>query len=442
MEKNNEDIAWEILKNSFDTSKEDEVAKSYEKLTGWSNFKNKFVIARNSIKFNFIYDKNAHSIFGTSVKGKINLFHHEFYSNPEGIEEDNPKIQKLLSHLLYFCYRSKFPPIENIKKHNHYTSDSGWGCMIRCCQMILSRALYKMFKHLNFKTYKAIFKTLIYFMETPFLLEELPDDFVPIMNWFLKQSYTKDPSKEVTIKSFTAPFSIKNICGFGKLFNKTAGEWFSDVYLSQIVDMINTHFKCFPQLKILCSQSCITLSDLVNGMFTKDNTHLKNTDNSIMFRDEKWYYNKMGLIFVSVRLGINKIAEEYINQIKTLFSCKQCIGFIGGKQAYAYYFIGYNESNFFYLDPHITKETAKSLKNEKDLSSYLMKDIHWLPFHDLQTSFTIGFMIRDFKEYNEFIKWVEEYTKGSFPCFGFINNSCIENKEEVKYDINMEDDDF
>ena len=71
-----------------------------------------------------------------------------------------------------------------------------------------------------------------------------------------------------------------------------------------------------------------------------------------------------------------------------------------------------------------------------------MKDIHWLPFHDLQTSFTIGFMIRDFKEYNEFIKWVEEYTKGSFPCFGFINNSCIENKEEVKYDINMEDDDF
>ena len=118
MEKNNEDIAWEILKNSFDTSKEDEVAKSYEKLTGWSNFKNKFIIARNSIKFNFIYDKNAHSIFGTSVKGKINLFHHEFYSNPEGIEEDNPKIQKLLSHLLYFCYRSKFPPIENIKKHS------------------------------------------------------------------------------------------------------------------------------------------------------------------------------------------------------------------------------------------------------------------------------------------------------------------------------------
>ena len=59
MEKNNEDIAWEILKNSFDTSKEDEVAKSYEKLTGWSNSKNKFIIAGNSIKFNFIYDKNA-----------------------------------------------------------------------------------------------------------------------------------------------------------------------------------------------------------------------------------------------------------------------------------------------------------------------------------------------------------------------------------------------
>ena len=50
------------------------------------------------------------------------------------------EIKYPLKSFLYMSYRSGFINLNNIGCEN-CTSDSGWGCMIRCCQMLLSKCL-------------------------------------------------------------------------------------------------------------------------------------------------------------------------------------------------------------------------------------------------------------------------------------------------------------
>ena len=62
-----------------------------------------------------------------------------------------------------------------------------------------------------------------------------------------------------------------------------------------------------------------------------------------------------------------------------MFTCKQCIGFIGGKDYSATYFIGYSGNNIFYLDPHYAQqcvylyETYGFSKYDKQLLQKLEK---------------------------------------------------------------------
>ena len=50
--------------------------------------------------------------------------------------------------LIYFCYRRNIFPIKN-RFNVGVSRDSGWGCMIRCGQMIMSHAIYKYLKSKN-----------------------------------------------------------------------------------------------------------------------------------------------------------------------------------------------------------------------------------------------------------------------------------------------------
>ena len=49
------------------------------------------------------------------------------------------EVNKIINTFLYMTYRTGFINMKTIKAGN-YTSDCGWGCMVRCSQMILSKA--------------------------------------------------------------------------------------------------------------------------------------------------------------------------------------------------------------------------------------------------------------------------------------------------------------
>lgn len=83
------------------------------------------------------------------------------------------------------------------------------------------------------------------------------------------------------------------------------------------------------------------------------------------------------------------------------------------------YFIGYQENNLVYLDPHVTR-AAIQLKDSytlQDLQSYHTTTFKTLPISLVDPSLLIGFLIKSVDDINLFLKSVENLTNGKTPLF-------------------------
>ena len=57
-------------------------------------------------------------------------------------EQSYPNFLKAFSQRIYLSYRKQFEPLNGLTRSGDpITSDCGWGCMIRCAQMLLAQTL-------------------------------------------------------------------------------------------------------------------------------------------------------------------------------------------------------------------------------------------------------------------------------------------------------------
>ena len=211
------------------------------------------ILKKYEKKFNCFKNKDSIQIYSKLYKKQT--------------ENEKEKLLKNLGKIIFFSYRKNLPLFKN--SHNKkYTSDSGWGCMIRCGQMIMSKAIYKYYKAFKIKTLEAIIETLEFFIDSPFDINNVPDVFIPMMNKFYKENYdVNDENKKLDIKIIYPPFCIKTICFVGELFGKNVGDWFSDVNMVNIFKLISNNFNFFPYLEIFTFQSNIIYSDIFDSCF-------------------------------------------------------------------------------------------------------------------------------------------------------------------------------
>ena len=334
-----------------------------------------------------------------NISKKVKKFH---LFNTECKNPNEEKILYKLGKILLFTYRKNFPKITNYKTKKTYTTDAWWGCMIRCGQMILSHGIYLLLKSKGMDTQTALDVTVPLFNEYPITKSRLH----PLFHGILEKYKEIKKDENLQIKEFFPPFGIKTLCDVGEIFERTAGEWFSDVVITKVFKRIAEYFNLFsnPQLdvKIMIFQSYIDMPQLLNECFIEKKKE-ENNDQYMRLHGKYYYFNKMGIVFVNVRVGLDKIPPEYYKGIKQLFSLKSCIGIIGGKTRLAYYFIGYNdeENSLLYLDPHVTKDSDKEVTMESILGKYINKEIHLLKMNKMSTAFTIGFC---FTKYSEFLE--------------------------------------
>ncbi|WEJ92909.1 Cysteine protease atg4 [Yamadazyma tenuis] len=228
--------------------------------------------------------------------------------------------------------------------NENFTTDVGWGCMIRTSQSLLAN------------TYKR-------------MISEDAQQEIQLLDQF------KD--------SEAAPFSLHN---FIRVANESPlqvkpGQWFgpnaASLSIQRLCNLVNSKENFgLPGLSVLISENSDLYDDKVQEFLDKKKQSL--------------------LILLPIRLGIDKTNEFYYSSILQLLNCKQSVGIAGGKPSSSFYFFGYDNDELLYLDPHYPQGTNAGY------NSYHTPRYQRLTISQLDPSMMIGILVDDLQDYNTF----------------------------------------
>ncbi|KAG0275669.1 Cysteine protease atg4 [Linnemannia exigua] len=269
------------------------------------------------------------------------------------------------SGLIWCTYRHSYPPI----KPSTFTTDVGWGCMLRSGQGLLANALAIQFMGRGWNR--------------PAPGDPMWDIYVRILSWFLDDMNAR------------SPFSVHRIALLGKQLGKNIGEWFGPSTTSQVTKALVHNYP----------ESGLGVYVTTDGVIYKDQV------------EEAATLKKSGgfghlLILVTIRLGIDKLNPIYNDAIKSTFEFPQTLGIAGGRPSSSYYFVGYQGDDLFYLDPHHSRCVVES-KNlndytAEDFSTYHCETIRKIGISAIDPSMLLAFYCRDRADFDAFCLRVQE----------------------------------
>ncbi|TFK64478.1 hypothetical protein BDN72DRAFT_901537 [Pluteus cervinus] len=204
-----------------------------------------------------------------------------------------------------------------------WTSDSGWGCMLRTGQSLLANTL--VYVHLGRE-----------WRRPPYPIQTADyATYVQIVSWFLDT-----PSPE-------APFSVHRMALAGKELGKDVGQWFGP---STAAGAIQRLVNAFPE----CG---LGVALAVDGTLYQSDVYAASHGTTNLVRSTRrhgksFWGHKPVLLLLGIRLGLDGVNPIYYSTIKTIYTFPQSVGIAGGRPSSSYYFVGSQADNLFYLDPH------------------------------------------------------------------------------------------
>lgn len=190
-----------------------------------------------------------------------------------------------------------------------FTSDTGFGCMIRSGQCILANALQtlRLGRHWRYQKQPTA-------PEHTHLLSLFADDA-------------------------RAPFSIHRFVEHGAaVCGKYPGEWFGPSAAARCIqDLVHRYQEA--GLRVYVSgDGADVYEDKLKHIALDDGGEWTPT-----------------LILVGTRLGIDQITPVYWEALQASLQMKQSMGIAGGRPSASHYFVATQANHFFYLDPHSTR---------------------------------------------------------------------------------------
>ena len=297
------------LSSSNPSDKEIRTSDIINKISIWETIKQQLSNFKNQIIFNFnIFTglKNF-NLNSQDLPEKIQIFDEKYSKQDE-------KLINLLKNIPWYSYRKDFYQIK--EKDVIYTSDAGWGCMLRASQMILSEGLCKLFSLKDLPTFINEYFSYFYDNKIPVKLlskskievdnsksetfskkeekkiekkDDLYNDFL-IVNDSSKES--RNSFVEISMelikglehmtnrnknqKYITAPYSIRNYVKKQKEISpngKKVGQWFSNYDVIKLITKINeemfTNDDC--DFKVInFDEGTIYIEDIIKECFEEE----------------------------------------------------------------------------------------------------------------------------------------------------------------------------
>ncbi|XP_015511964.1 cysteine protease ATG4D [Neodiprion pinetum] len=336
------------------------------------------------------------------------------------LEQGMDGFRKDFTSRLWLTYRREFP----ILNGSNFTTDCGWGCMLRSGQMMLAQALVCHFLGREWRW--------------------RPDGSIDSV-----QQFHEDSQHRMIIKWFgdqpapLSPLSIHALVSLGTAAGKKAGDWYgpSSVahLLKQAVERAAICHVEFDQLAVYVAQDCAVYMDDVAKVCQKP--------------DGSW---RSLVLLVPLRLGMDKLNPGYAPCLTALLSLEDCIGVIGGRPRHSLYFIGYQEDKLIHLDPHYCQETVDVWRRNFSLESFHCTSPRKMLLSKMDPSCCVGFYFRDKAAFDSFVTVVTPFLippnqKVEYPMFLFSEGSgadvqrSMENRKSVlsssEESTKIEDDD-
>jgi len=370
----------------------------------------------------------------------------DFYLvSDDGGVTTHPHFERQLRRtLLWFTYRSGFPPIAT----THFTSDAGWGCMHRSGQMLLGAVLLR---HL-LPTFPSTSFPLCSSSSTPAVASTSYDAHPP----------SDDLSPKVLRKIIglfadrpDAPFSLHSIAGASR---KEVGEWLGPSMVAHALrDLMEEHQPLDRPLCISVARDLLVCVDQVYAEIGRaaaahsisssverkpvpkphDEEKERTTEkNGSVEGGVAWVPL---LLVIPVRLGLSDLIDAcYQTNLLSMYQDPHFMGVIGGRPRASLFFVGAQDDNVLYLDPHTVQLAVDTGSDEFPIESYLVSSLQTMPLRNLDSSMALAFY---FETKAEFELFCEEHKKdpSETPFFSVMENS-FESTERWITDLNDGDD--
>ncbi|KAI1882714.1 hypothetical protein AGOR_G00237760 [Albula goreensis] len=313
---------------------------------------------------------------------------------------------EIISHFssrLWFTYRKNFQSIGGTGP----SSDTGWGCMLRCGQMILAEAL--VCSHLG-RDWRWVRGQL------------QKQEYLHILNAFLDK---KDSC-----------YSIHQIAQMGVGEGKPVGQWYGPNTVAQVLKNL-TVFDSWSRLAVHVAMDntvviedikrlCMPWLELVGTSREGERGVNGYREGACTAGAEETPTWRPLVLLVPLRLGLSDINQAYVPTLKHCFTLPQSLGVIGGKPNSAHYFIGFVGEELIYLDPHTTQPAVEPRANGTipDDTFHCQHPPCRMHVREMDPSIAVGFFCKTEDDFDDWCARIRKLSRSAegLPMFEVVDS--------------------
>ncbi|XP_056627470.1 cysteine protease atg4da [Triplophysa dalaica] len=408
----------------------DDTKESSGELDEVDRLKAKFMSAWNNVKYGWAV-KSKTTFNATSpliLLGQSYVF---------STEDEVERFRQMFVSCVWLTYRREFPQLEG----SALTTDCGWGCMLRSGQMLLAQGLMQHFmppdwrwadchplSDVDFEVLRPRSPSRPAGISLPSFTSSWSSPVAqrnPSSSSYESQkpvprqqpSVSNNPQVEIFHRKVvswfgdqpSAPFSVHQLVELGKESGKKAGDWYGPSVVAHMLRKAVAKTKELENVAVYVAQDCTIYKEDVMQLC-----------NSVESSGPGW---KSVIILVPVRLGGDSLNPSYIECVKNILRLNCCIGIIGGKPKHSLFFIGFQDEQLIYLDPHYCQPVVDVTQGNFSLESFHCNAPRKMNFSRMDPSCTIGFYARTKNDFECLCSAVSDalsLSKEKYPIFTFV----------------------